>query len=133
MTRDAQGTVEPLQGPVTRVITSRMEEEHQEKIAIFKGIIQDLTWVPAKKRLEAFELPCTSRNFLNLQFKSPSDVNWLDMQEHQGIVTTDKAKQLNSHKDQIEQEQFQGINFDVQDFMGQYAKVLNKLEIGNLP
>ncbi|KAI5676953.1 hypothetical protein M9H77_07903 [Catharanthus roseus] len=29
-----------------------------------------------------------------------------------------KAKQLKSHKDQIEQEKFQGLNFDVQDFMG---------------
>ncbi|KAI5650133.1 hypothetical protein M9H77_36138 [Catharanthus roseus] len=49
------------------------------------------------------------------------------MQEHQGVVTRAKAKQLKSHKDQIEQEKFQGLNFDIQDFMGQYAKVLNKL------
>ncbi|KAI5671589.1 hypothetical protein M9H77_11953 [Catharanthus roseus] len=61
------------------------------------------------------------------------DVNCLDMQEHQGIMTRAKAKQLKSHKDQIEQEKFQGLNFDVQDFMGQYAKVLNKLEIENSP
>ncbi|KAI5650498.1 hypothetical protein M9H77_36503 [Catharanthus roseus] len=61
------------------------------------------------------------------------DMNWLDMQEHQGVVTKAKAKQLKSHKDQIEQEKFQGLNFDVQDFIGQYAKVLNKLEIENLP
>ncbi|KAI5650382.1 hypothetical protein M9H77_36387 [Catharanthus roseus] len=61
------------------------------------------------------------------------DVNRLDMQEHQGVVIRAKAKQLKSHKDQIEQEKFQGLNFDVQDFMGQYAKVLNKLEIENLP
>ncbi|KAI5652562.1 hypothetical protein M9H77_29749 [Catharanthus roseus] len=27
------------------------------------------------------------------------------------------AKELKSHKDQIEQEKFQGLNFDVQDFM----------------
>ncbi|KAI5680892.1 hypothetical protein M9H77_02119 [Catharanthus roseus] len=50
------------------------------------------------------------------------DVNRLDMQEHQGVVTRAKAKQLKSHKDQIEQEKFQGlnfdVNFDVQDFMG---------------
>ncbi|KAI5657217.1 hypothetical protein M9H77_26010 [Catharanthus roseus] len=44
--------------------------------------------------------------------------NKLDMQEHQGAVTRAKAKQLKSHKDQIEQEKFQGLNFDVQDFMG---------------
>ncbi|KAI5673856.1 hypothetical protein M9H77_14220 [Catharanthus roseus] len=61
------------------------------------------------------------------------DVNRLDMQEHQGVVTRDKAKQLKSHKDQIEQGKFQGLNFDVQDFMGRYAKVLNKLEIENSP
>ncbi|KAI5667832.1 hypothetical protein M9H77_17685 [Catharanthus roseus] len=50
------------------------------------------------------------------------DVNRLDMQEHQGVVTRAKARQLKSHKDQIEQEKFQGlnfdVNFDVQDFMG---------------
>ncbi|KAI5663702.1 hypothetical protein M9H77_23025 [Catharanthus roseus] len=28
------------------------------------------------------------------------------------------AKQLKSHKDQIEQEKFQGLNFDIQDLMG---------------
>ncbi|KAI5677077.1 hypothetical protein M9H77_08027 [Catharanthus roseus] len=61
------------------------------------------------------------------------DVNRLDMQKHQGFVTRAKAKQLNSHKDQIEQEKFQGLNFDVQDFMGQYPKFLNKLEIENSP
>ncbi|KAI5652947.1 hypothetical protein M9H77_30134 [Catharanthus roseus] len=48
------------------------------------------------------------------------------MQEHQGVVTIAKAKQLKSHKDQIEQEKFQRLNFDVQDFIGQYVKVLNK-------
>ncbi|KAI5658111.1 hypothetical protein M9H77_26904 [Catharanthus roseus] len=56
-----------------------------------------------------------------------------DIQEHLGVVMRAKAKQLKSHKDQIEQEKFQELNFDVQDFMGHYAKVLNKLEIGNLP
>ncbi|KAI5653333.1 hypothetical protein M9H77_30520 [Catharanthus roseus] len=50
------------------------------------------------------------------------DVNRLDKQEHQGVVTRAKAKQLKSHEDQIEQDKFQGLNFDVQDFMGQYAK-----------
>ncbi|KAI5676414.1 hypothetical protein M9H77_07364 [Catharanthus roseus] len=45
-------------------------------------------------------------------------MNWLDVQEHQGVVTRAKAKQLKNHKDQIEQEKFQGLNFDVQDFMG---------------
>ncbi|KAI5668988.1 hypothetical protein M9H77_18841 [Catharanthus roseus] len=55
------------------------------------------------------------------------------MQEHQELVTKAKAKQLNSHKDQIEQEKFQKLNFDIQDFMGKYAKVLNKLEIENSP
>ncbi|KAI5664206.1 hypothetical protein M9H77_23529 [Catharanthus roseus] len=45
-------------------------------------------------------------------------MNRLDMQEHQGVVTRAKAKQLKSHKDYIEQEKFQGLNFDVQDFMG---------------
>ncbi|KAI5675874.1 hypothetical protein M9H77_06824 [Catharanthus roseus] len=54
------------------------------------------------------------------------------MQEHQGVVTRVKAKQLKSHKDQTEQEKVQGLNFDVQDFMKQYAKVLNKLEIEKL-
>ncbi|KAI5682119.1 hypothetical protein M9H77_03347 [Catharanthus roseus] len=34
------------------------------------------------------------------------------MQEHQGVVTRAKAKQLKSHKDQIEQEKFQGLNFN---------------------
>ncbi|KAI5667634.1 hypothetical protein M9H77_17487 [Catharanthus roseus] len=42
---------------------------------------------------------------LLLSFKL-SDVNRLDMQEHQGVVTRAKAKQLKSHKDQIEQENF---------------------------
>ncbi|KAI5663466.1 hypothetical protein M9H77_22789 [Catharanthus roseus] len=40
------------------------------------------------------------------------------MQEHQGVVTRAKTKQLKSHKDQVEQEKFQGLNFDVQDLMG---------------
>ncbi|KAI5663749.1 hypothetical protein M9H77_23072 [Catharanthus roseus] len=57
----------------------------------------------------------------------------VDMQEHQGVVTRAKAKQLKSHKDQIEQENFQGLNFNVQHFIGPYAKVLNKLEIENSP
>ncbi|KAI5682902.1 hypothetical protein M9H77_04130 [Catharanthus roseus] len=34
------------------------------------------------------------------------DVNRLDVQEHQGVVTRAKAKQLKSYKDQIEQEKF---------------------------
>ncbi|KAI5668818.1 hypothetical protein M9H77_18671 [Catharanthus roseus] len=34
MTRDAQGTVELLQGPVTRAMARRMDEEHQGKIVI---------------------------------------------------------------------------------------------------
>ncbi|KAI5653741.1 hypothetical protein M9H77_30928 [Catharanthus roseus] len=38
------GTVKLFQGPVTRVMARRMEEEHQGKIAIFKEIIQDLGW-----------------------------------------------------------------------------------------
>ncbi|KAI5639680.1 hypothetical protein M9H77_00107 [Catharanthus roseus] len=54
---------------------------------------------------------------------SSDEVNRLDMQEHQGIVTRPKAKQLKSNKDQIEQEKFQGLNSDVQDFMGKYAKL----------
>ncbi|KAI5681931.1 hypothetical protein M9H77_03159 [Catharanthus roseus] len=45
-----------------------------------------------------------------------------NMQERIRVVTRAKAKQLKSHKDQIEQEKFQGlnfdVNFDVQDFMG---------------
>ncbi|KAI5652473.1 hypothetical protein M9H77_29660 [Catharanthus roseus] len=55
----------------------------------------------------------------SLEFKSRRrswgdfDVNWLDMQEHQGVVTRAKAKQLKSHNDQIEQEKFQGLNFDM--------------------
>ncbi|KAI5667944.1 hypothetical protein M9H77_17797 [Catharanthus roseus] len=53
------------------------------------------------------------------------DVNRLDRQEHQGVVTRTKAKQVKSHKDQIEQEKFQGLNDDVQDFMGQYAKLFH--------
>ncbi|KAI5648752.1 hypothetical protein M9H77_34757 [Catharanthus roseus] len=44
------------------------------------------------------------------------------MKEYQGVVTRAKTKQLKSHKDQIEQEKFPGlnfdVNFDVQDFMG---------------
>ncbi|KAI5663239.1 hypothetical protein M9H77_22562 [Catharanthus roseus] len=52
------------------------------------------------------------------------DVNQLDVQEHQGVVTRAKAKQRKSHKDQIEQEKFQGLNYNVQDFMGQYAKII---------
>ncbi|KAI5652697.1 hypothetical protein M9H77_29884 [Catharanthus roseus] len=66
-------------------------------------------------------------------YPHPHDVNWLDIQEHQGVVTRAKTKQLKTHKDQIEQEKFQGLNFDVQDFMGQYPKFLNKLEIENSP
>ncbi|KAI5681312.1 hypothetical protein M9H77_02539 [Catharanthus roseus] len=46
------------------------------------------------------------------------DVNRLDMQEHEGVVIRAKTKQLKSHKDQIEQEKFQGLNFDVQDIVG---------------
>ncbi|KAI5652250.1 hypothetical protein M9H77_29437 [Catharanthus roseus] len=46
------------------------------------------------------------------------------MQEHQGVVTRSNAKQLKSHKDQIEQEKFQGLNFDVQDFTGKFPKLL---------
>ncbi|KAI5652594.1 hypothetical protein M9H77_29781 [Catharanthus roseus] len=45
------------------------------------------------------------------------DMNQLDMQEHQGVVTRAKAKELKIHKDKIEQEKFQGLNF-VQDLMG---------------
>ncbi|KAI5666860.1 hypothetical protein M9H77_16713 [Catharanthus roseus] len=55
------------------------------------------------------------------------------MQEHQGVVTRTKTKQLKSHKDQIEQEKFQGLNFDIQDFMGQYAKVANNQEFLHVP
>ncbi|KAI5653194.1 hypothetical protein M9H77_30381 [Catharanthus roseus] len=40
-----------------------------------------------------------------------NDANRLDLQEHQGVVTRAKAKQLKSHKDQIQQKKFQGLNF----------------------
>ncbi|KAI5673849.1 hypothetical protein M9H77_14213 [Catharanthus roseus] len=72
------------------------------------------------------ELPWKKNHFEYL-LKVPrasrcTNVNGLDMQEHQGVVTRAKVKQLKSHKDQIEQEKFQGlnfdVNFDVQDFMG---------------
>ncbi|KAI5652327.1 hypothetical protein M9H77_29514 [Catharanthus roseus] len=46
------------------------------------------------------------------------DANWLDMQEHQGVGTRAKTKQLKSHRDQLEQEKFRGLNFDVQDLIG---------------
>ncbi|KAI5662946.1 hypothetical protein M9H77_22269 [Catharanthus roseus] len=36
--------LELLQGPVTRAMVRRMEEEHQRKIAIFKKMIQDFAW-----------------------------------------------------------------------------------------
>ncbi|KAI5676933.1 hypothetical protein M9H77_07883 [Catharanthus roseus] len=54
----------------------------------------------------------------NGQWKEHKREKLLDMQEHQGVVTRAKAKQLKSHKDQIEQKKFQGLNFDVQYFMG---------------
>ncbi|KAI5671896.1 hypothetical protein M9H77_12260 [Catharanthus roseus] len=63
-------------------------------------------------------LSSTIKNYIKYNFVIFSDVNRLDMQEHQGVVTRAKTKQLKSHKDQIEQEKFQGLNFDVQDFMG---------------
>ncbi|KAI5671844.1 hypothetical protein M9H77_12208 [Catharanthus roseus] len=69
---------------------------------------------------------CGPIGFLN-------DVNRLDMQEHHGTVTRAKKKQLKSHKDQIEQEKFQGLNFYVQDFMGQYAKSNAERIAGTLP
>ncbi|KAI5681638.1 hypothetical protein M9H77_02866 [Catharanthus roseus] len=50
-------------------------------------------------------------------YSTEPDVNWLDMQEYQGVVTRAKTKQVKNHKDQIEQEKFQGLNFDVQDLM----------------
>ncbi|KAI5661714.1 hypothetical protein M9H77_21037 [Catharanthus roseus] len=42
--KKSQGTVELLQGPVTRAMARRMEEEHQGKIIRFKKMIQALTW-----------------------------------------------------------------------------------------
>ncbi|KAI5652948.1 hypothetical protein M9H77_30135 [Catharanthus roseus] len=36
------------------------------------------------------------------------DVNRVDMQEHQGVVTIAKAKQLKSHKDQLSKRSFKG-------------------------
>ncbi|KAI5652316.1 hypothetical protein M9H77_29503 [Catharanthus roseus] len=42
--RDAQEIVELLQGPVTRAMARRMEEEHRGKIAIFKKMNEDLGW-----------------------------------------------------------------------------------------
>ncbi|KAI5677009.1 hypothetical protein M9H77_07959 [Catharanthus roseus] len=42
MTRKALGTRE--QGPVTRTIARRMEQEHQGKIAEFQKMTQDLAW-----------------------------------------------------------------------------------------
>ncbi|KAI5661653.1 hypothetical protein M9H77_20976 [Catharanthus roseus] len=44
ITRDEQEIVELLQGPVTRAMPRRMEEEHRGKIAIFEKVIQDLAW-----------------------------------------------------------------------------------------
>ncbi|KAI5653129.1 hypothetical protein M9H77_30316 [Catharanthus roseus] len=42
MTRDAQGTIELLQGSVTKAIARRMEKEHRVKRAIFKMMIKVL-------------------------------------------------------------------------------------------
>ncbi|KAI5667744.1 hypothetical protein M9H77_17597 [Catharanthus roseus] len=44
MPQDVEGTIELLQGLVTRAMARRMEKEHRGKIAIFKKIIQDLAW-----------------------------------------------------------------------------------------
>ncbi|KAI5667958.1 hypothetical protein M9H77_17811 [Catharanthus roseus] len=44
ITRKVQRTVELLQGPVTRAMARRIEEEHLGKIARFKKMIQDLAW-----------------------------------------------------------------------------------------
>ncbi|KAI5654145.1 hypothetical protein M9H77_31332 [Catharanthus roseus] len=41
---ESEGTVELLQGPVTRAMARRMEEEHRGKITRFKKMIQDLAW-----------------------------------------------------------------------------------------
>ncbi|KAI5681174.1 hypothetical protein M9H77_02401 [Catharanthus roseus] len=51
------------------------------------------------------------------------DVNRLDTQEHQGIVTRTKAKLLKSHKDQIEQEKFQGLKYVETNNSQKVAKV----------
>ncbi|KAI5681644.1 hypothetical protein M9H77_02872 [Catharanthus roseus] len=44
MTQDAQETVELLQGPITRAMTRRIEEEHRGKRVVFEKMIQDLAW-----------------------------------------------------------------------------------------
>ncbi|KAI5667899.1 hypothetical protein M9H77_17752 [Catharanthus roseus] len=44
MSQKAQGTLELLQGQVTRAMARRIEEEHRGKIAGFKKMIQDLAW-----------------------------------------------------------------------------------------
>ncbi|KAI5681924.1 hypothetical protein M9H77_03152 [Catharanthus roseus] len=44
VTRDVQEIVELSQGPVTKAMARRMEEEHRRKIAIFEKMIQDLAW-----------------------------------------------------------------------------------------
>ncbi|KAI5668387.1 hypothetical protein M9H77_18240 [Catharanthus roseus] len=89
--------------------------------------LKNLSWSPSKlvKSCNKYFIDGFRFHVQKQYSCSLTDVNRLDMQEHQGVVTRAKAKQLKSHKDQIEQEKFQGLNFDVQDFMRKYAKVLN--------
>ncbi|KAI5648853.1 hypothetical protein M9H77_34858 [Catharanthus roseus] len=61
MTRKAQPTVELLQGPVTRAMARRMEEEHQGKIAGFKKMIRDVAWQVIGDQEEDFK---RSKTFL---------------------------------------------------------------------
>ncbi|KAI5667863.1 hypothetical protein M9H77_17716 [Catharanthus roseus] len=55
MTRKVQGTVKLLQGPVTRAMARRMEEQHRGKITRFKKIIQDLAWKVIGDQEEDFQ------------------------------------------------------------------------------
>lgn len=44
MTRDVQETVHSMQGPITKAMAKRMEEERKGKVALFEKMFQNLTW-----------------------------------------------------------------------------------------
>ncbi|KAI5652908.1 hypothetical protein M9H77_30095 [Catharanthus roseus] len=78
MTWDAQGTVQLLQGPVTRAMARRIEEEHRGKIAKFEKMIQDLAWQfpfpnPKARRHRVDRTLPSENHWIDRNFKMPPD------------------------------------------------------------
>ncbi|KAI5652881.1 hypothetical protein M9H77_30068 [Catharanthus roseus] len=124
---------EEIQGPITRARARRIKEKDDKVAYRFMIAIEETMKEGLKFKNEGMEHDGNPPKLFMVQrlnLEQPMEQTWsnqwnrleeetkrsdvyrLDMQEHQGVGTRAKAKQIKSDKYEIEQEKFQGLNFD---------------------